>query len=361
MSRITRVATFAAALIASGSAFGQTAADELARERDALAKEQELIEQRRVEVEVRRVQAGPESADIEAEMREAERRLEEAASRIAELSSRQLPAMAGSWSMGMAGRPVLGITIGASSDEGPVEGVAILAVSPGGAAVEAGLSAGDVITAINKESLGAANSREANEKLLDFMAGVKEGDVLDLEYLRDGKSASVQVKPRQLAGQVFAFGGPEGHFRFDLPPHSPPGPGLPGKDFNRFVFLSGGGGWGDMEMVSLTKDLGRYFGTDEGMLVVRAPSDAALQLKDGDVLRSIGGRKPQSVSHAIRILGSYQPGETVEIEIMRDKKRQTLTIEMPDNRRGGISDLVLPGMGPDTMIPPEPAPPPERT
>jgi len=348
------------ALMAGGTAAAQNTAGESAQARDELAREREALEQQRIEVEVRRVQAEAEAVDVEAEMREAERRLEEAARRIAELSSRQLPAMAGAWSMDSAGRPVLGITIGAPNDKGPVEGIEILAVSPGGPAMEAGLSAGDVITGINKESLGAATGRDANEKLLDFMAGVKAGDVLDVEYLRNGKSATAQVRPRELGRQMFAFGGPDQHFRFNMP--HPGAPGAPPAEFNRFVFVSGDGGWGDLEMVSLTKDLGRYFGTDEGLLVVRAPSDAALQLKDGDVIRSIGGREPQSVPHAIRILGSYQPGETLEIEIMRDKKRQTLKVEVPDNRRGGVSQFVLPGMESDVLVAPAPAPkPPERT
>lgn len=354
------IAGVALALMAGGTAVAQNTAGESAKERDTLARDREALEQQRIEVEVRRVQAEAEAVDVEAEMREAERRLEEAARRIAELSSRQLPAMAGSWSMDSAGRPVLGITIGAPSDDGPVKGVEILAVSPGGPAMEAGLSAGDVITAINKESLGASSGRDANEKLLDFMSGVKAGDVLDIEYLRGGKTATAQVEPRQLGPQMFAFGGPEKHFRFNVP--HPGAPGAPPAEFNRFVFVSGDGGWGDLELVSLTKDLGRYFGADEGMLVVRAPSDAALQLKDGDVIRAIGGRKPQSVPHAIRILGSYQPGETLEIEIMRDKKRQTLKVEVPDNRRGGIEQFVLPDMEAGVLVAPAPAPePPERT
>ena len=352
------IAGVALALLAGGTAAAQNTAGESATERDTLARDREALEQQRIEAEVRRVQA--EAVDVEAEMREAERRLEEAARRIAELSSRQLPAMAGSWSMDSAGRPVLGITIGAPSDDGPVKGVEILAVSPGGPAMEAGLSAGDVITAINKQSLGGSSGRDANEKLLDFMSGVNAGDVLDVEYLRGGKTATAQLEPRQLGPQMFAFGGPERHFRFNVP--RPGAPGAPPGEINRFVFVSGDGGWGDLELVSLTKDLGRYFGADEGMLVVRAPSDAALQLKDGDVIRAIGGRKPQSVPHAIRILGSYQPGEMLEIEIMRDKKRQTLKVEVPDNRRGGIDQFVLPDMEAGVLVAPAPAPaPPERT
>jgi S1-C subfamily serine protease len=93
-----------------------------------------------------------------------------------------------------------------------------------------------------------------------------------------------------------------------------------------------------MEMVSLTEDLGRYFGTDKGLLIVRAPEDESLKLRDGDVIRTIDGREPASVTHAMRILGSYQSGETLEIEIMRDKKRLTVSVEMPDNRQSDVRE-----------------------
>ena len=98
--------------------------------------------------------------------------------------------------------------------------------------------------------------------------------------------------------------------------------------------MIGASGWGDVEMVPVTEELGRYFGADEGLLVVRAPDEEALKLQDGDVIQSIGGRTPNSVSHAMRILSSYQSGEKLDIVIMRDQRKQTLEIEMPDQRTG---------------------------
>jgi S1-C subfamily serine protease len=66
------------------------------------------------------------------------------------------------------------------------------------------------------------------------------------------------------------------------------------------------------------------------VLVARAPSDATLGLQDGDVIVAIGGREPQSGSHAMRILRSYQPGESVEIRVLRDRKAQTLKAAVPE-------------------------------
>lgn len=282
-----------------------------------------------------------ENIAVEIRMREAEEALADAARQVAELSRHNLPKVAEIQRVIRLGdRPVLGITIGSGDEDDPVEGVTILGVSPGGAAEEAGLRTGDVITAINGESLTADNEHEANEKLLDFMKGVEEGDELEIEYLRNGRTQTAELTPRAIQGGVFAF-------NFD------------GKDFtmpeihvaphvnrltNRYFWMGGDTGFGDMELVMLTERLGNYFGTDEGLLIVRAPKNEDLKLQDGDVIQSIDGRKPTSVNHAMRILGSYQGGESVTIDIMRDKRKQSITIDVPDNRQSRAVPQAAPGV-----------------
>ena len=280
--------------------------------------------------------------ELDEKMREAEALLAKAAQHVAELSSRQLPRVAMIERIMRGGHgPVLGVTIGADDNDDPVAGVTILGVSPGGAAEESGLRSGDVITSVNSESLTADNNREANEKLLDFMQGVEEGDELTIEYLRNGRALTTELAPRPVRGGVFAF---EFDGRDFTLPDIHVAPNI--KNFNRFVWMSGGSGLGDMEIVQLTERLGSYFGTDEGLLIVRAPKNKDLKLQDGDVIQSIDGRKPTSVNHAMRILGSYQSGETLKIEIMRDKRKQTISIEVPDNRRSSVAPPAVPVVAP---------------
>jgi hypothetical protein len=122
-----------------------------------------------------------------------------------------------------------------------------------------------------------------------------------------------------------------------------------------------------MELVELSPGLGRYFGTDSGLLVVRAPSDPALKLEDGDVIRRIGGREPGSVSHAMRILRSYEEGEALELEIMREQRSRRLDVQIPASQ-GRLAPFPgipsLPGPAPSAGGPdrapavPAPAPPP---
>ena len=308
----------------------------------------------------RQAEIRQQQVEVEQRMREAEQRLAEAAQQIAELSARQLPRVAEiEKRVKIDGRPRLGITID-SDAQGPADGVSIVGVSPGGAADDAGLRAGDTITAINGESLKSASIGEANGKLLDFMAGVQEGDVLKIDYMRKGKAGNVELAPQIMSGHAYAFGGPGYHFSVPLAPSAPDG-SVP--NFEKWMWVSGGRGFGDMELVSLTERLGRYFGTDKGLLVVRAPNNEKFKLEDGDVIQRIDGREPTSVSHAMRILGSYQGGEKFEIEIMRDKKRQKVSVDMPDNRQSRMEGPLMPSpASAPAPVPAAPAPRPvDRT
>src|SRR5437763_5448839 len=114
--------------------------------------------------------------------------------------------------------------------------------------------------------------------------------------------------------------------RMDMPGPMVAMPHMPGMDL-AWSFVEP---WGDLERVSLNPDLGDYFGTKEGILVVKAPADSTLPLKGGDVILSIGGRKPTSQSHAMRILRSYEPGESVAIDILRKQKRMSLAWKVPE-------------------------------
>jgi S1-C subfamily serine protease len=91
---------------------------------------------------------------------------------------------------------------------------------------------------------------------------------------------------------------------------------------------------GTMQLTTLTPQLGRYFGTDHGVLVVRAPTQGVLKLQDGDVILSIGGRTPASTSQAIRILTSYDPGEKIRLVILRERHRIEITALLPARPAG---------------------------
>ena len=276
--------------------------------------------------------------EMDEKLRLAEERMAAAAREIAELTKERLPRMIEiEKRFAMTNKPMLGVTIETSAKKGPVEGVSLLGVTPGGAAADAGLRSGDILTSVNDEALSADSCEAANARLLDVMKGVEEGDVLTVEYLRDGKVGSVEIEPRIMSSNSFIWMDDTKPQHFDM--HVAPAPPGAPRDM-RFAF---GFPWmdtalGKLELVELNEGLGRYFGTDKGLLVVNAPGSDAVDIRDGDVIQSIDGREPKDTRHAMRILGSYQAGEKLELGIMRDKRKMTIDIEIPADHRGGLQD-----------------------
>ncbi|MDJ0711016.1 MAG: PDZ domain-containing protein [Woeseiaceae bacterium] len=271
--------------------------------------------------------------EVKERLRMAEERMAAAAREIAEISKERLPRMVEiEERFAMANKPRLGVTIETTDEPGPVEGVTILGVTPGSAAADVGLRSGDVLTSVNDEALSADSCKEANIRLLDFMKGVEEGDVLAVEYMRDGKVGSVEVEPRVVDSWAFVWQG-DGDLHV---PRAPIAPEVVERFKMQFAYPWHHTGLGDMELVELNEGLGRYFGTGKGLLVVSAPKSDAFDIRDGDVIQSIDGREPKDTRHAMRILGSYSSGEKLKLGIMRDKKKVTVDVEIPADHRGSL-------------------------
>jgi C-terminal processing protease CtpA/Prc len=202
-------------------------------------------------------------------------------------------------------------------------GVRVASVTPNGPAAEAGLKVGDTVTEIEGARLTdtrqtGGGKQSPTELLLAQMANVDPGEPVKLHVINEaGSERDVTVKARPMATNVWI--------------NQPTPPGAPGSySFSgpgNFWFFSNP--WSQMQLVAVTAGLGSYFGTTKGLLVLRAPEDTTLQLKDGDVILDIGGREPTSPEHAMKILGSFQKGEPLKITIMRNKSKQTLDVKLP--------------------------------
>lgn len=270
------------------------------------------------------VAQGDDEEALEKRLADAQRRLEDAAREVAELSGEAAGAGAHrEFEVLLRGprRAMLGVNLGGAEPNGG--GVRVEGVSPGGPAAEAGVKAGDVIVAI--EAKPVTTGRD----LVKAMEAIEPGQQVALELRRAGKSVKLAVEARPLDREFLAGPGGMAHGMAALAmplPAMPPMHGIaPGGDPHWLLEE-----WGDAEFVTVTPGLGRYFGTDQGVLVARAPQDATLGLQDGDVIIAIGGREPQNGRHAMRILRSYQPGEAVELKILRDRRAQTLKAKVPE-------------------------------
>ena len=210
-----------------------------------------------------------------------------------------------------------------ASAESDKVGAKIEGVTPGSPAEKAGLKVGDIITKFAGTSLGGIKAEDEDEsgpgrKLVALARKLEPGDTVRIEYRRGSDTKQATLVAEDL----------DGGMRMDMPGPMVAMPRMPGMDFE----WSFGEPWGDLELVSLNPDLGEYFGTKDGILVVKAPADSTLPLKGGDVILAIGGRKPTSQSHAMRILRSYEAGESVSIDILRKQKRMSLTWKVPEAR-----------------------------
>ena len=211
-------------------------------------------------------------------------------------------------------------------------GAHIEAVTPGGPAEKAGIKADDIVTRFNGVSLGKTDDEDSNpgRKLIRLAQALDPGDTVRIEYRRGTENRTATLVAEDIdSSWTFATPIPGRDFMIDpdIRLHM-------GEDLRRGIVAFGfGHPWVHLELVKLNADLGEYFGTQEGLLVVRAPEDEGLDLKGGDVILAIDGRKPTSAAHAMRILRSYAEGESVKIDVMRKQRRMTVTWTVPEHER----------------------------
>jgi S1-C subfamily serine protease len=283
-------------------------------------------------------------SDLEAQLSAARQKLEAAARDVAQLSS-QLGQTAMAHVQSLRTRAVLGIQLQVEPSANE-PGATITGVSPGGPAADAGIAKGDVIVALNGAPITGPN---AGREVIERMAAVRPDSKVTLKVMRDGKPKEFQITPRANVADFFpGFNGP-----------TPGRPGGPWEPIEMWPVPPGGVGaiFEGMELADLSPALGQYFGTSQGVLVIRVPHDGAfLKLQDGDVILSIDGRVPENGSHAARILRSYQPGEKIHLKIMRQKKTLELEGTLPERHRFGPGPDGGPG-GPGARSGPQPIPP----
>jgi S1-C subfamily serine protease len=261
-------------------------------------------------------------AALEKQLKEARAKLNDAARDVADLSQQLYGGdRHEELTRFVQGRPqgaMLGINIEDAKKRD--DGVEVVGVSPGGPAEQAGLKTGDIVIAMNGQSLRTTDGGDASTQLVERMRSVEPGQTVNLDYLRDGQKRSAAIMAAPAEPPIARI------LRERLPKQLPEGLQIPGFE----GLLGPERQFRSLELVSLTPKLGKYFGTDEGLLVVRAAEGQVLPLEEGDVLLSIDGRKPDSPGHAFRILRSYQPGEKVKLGVLRNRKELELAATMPE-------------------------------
>lgn len=219
----------------------------------------------------------------------------------------------------------IGVVVSPERDE-EHPGARIEAVTPGSPAEEAGLRAGDVITHVNGDALADEPDEVllAVGRLIRKISALDDGDEVELELRRDGRAESATVVARQDESGFLGLEHGE-----PLLFYSTPGKKI---ELGRGLDLALPLGWLNMEMVALNPELGEYFGTEKGVLVVRGPEQEELDIRSGDVILEIDGRAVKSPSHAMRIMRSYEPNEIMSIRIIRHKAETTVDVSVPESQ-----------------------------
>jgi PDZ domain-containing secreted protein len=166
--------------------------------------------------------------------------------------------------------------------------------------------------------------------LIEVAASLNAGDTVHLDYRRETnrKSAILVLAPASDFNDA-TFRNSDvvvsQRWRGDL---MPPDVAVIGGDepelFLPFKTMA------DLELAPMNPGLGQYFGVSTGVLVIHAPEGTPLNLKSGDVVTLIDGRRVSSPNQFFRVIRSYETGEQFRIEIMRMKRRETVTASIAE-------------------------------
>lgn len=210
-------------------------------------------------------------------------------------------------------------------------GTEVTMVDQDAPAGKAGIKEHDVIMEFNSAPV------ESEEQLRRLIRETPPGRTVTLGISRDGNPTTVSV---QLAERSKVA--TEALPRVSLAPRMPDLPDLPNRmDIPAFALYSTSLG---MQTESLTRQLGDFFGVKngEGVLVRNVEKGSAAEkagIKAGDVIVRVGNERLSDRSDLARILRKHREGGKLSVGIVRDKKEQTLTINVP--QRGSKDSSLL--------------------
>lgn len=250
----------------------------------------------------------------------------------------------------IAARPRFGITIDTRPRDTDQYGAYVTGVTPGGPAAKAGIQSGDIIAKLAGKAVTARGEESAGLRLIEMIGELDAGKTVDVELRRGKDTKKVKVTPAEDDADFFTGVIDEGNVRrFSFAQGEPFGVARPGEmnliermvpgeaitvrpsiGTGSFSFTTNARGpLASLEMATLNAGLGSYFGTTDGVLIINAGEKQELGLLPGDVVTSVDGRKVTSPSQLMRILRTYEQGEEFKLQIMRQKRAETVSGKMP--------------------------------
>ena len=307
-------------------------------------------------------QAREELQTMREQMREMSRRMADLSAKLGDTGPRAYTYRY----FGDTDRAIIGVVF---SDNDNPHGLRVDAVTPGGPAEKAGLKHGDVITSVDGKPVAKGGGNSLSWPLHDL----KVDQQVKLGFERDGKHSEITVKAERREPFNLAFTFDPDQLKLDKLEelgHQMASPEYQARiqhqverathqaemaatraaekaqhamEHINFNFMSP---WWGLNLANLNADLGSYFGTDKGVLVLSTDSDSLKQLKSGDVLLDVDGSKVERPEDALRLLREKPAGSDVKVQVLRQHKPLTLTMKTPE-----FHSMFVP------PPPPPPAPP----
>jgi len=307
----------------------------------------------------------PDAAAARAELDELRAQMRELSRRMAALSTELGESGPSAYAMrylGSPGRAFAGLVLSEGGD-----GVAIEAVTPNGPAARAGLLAGDAIIAVNGEPIDAGTPSARLAQARERLAGLEDGEEVRIRYRRGSATHAIAFKAERREAMTWpmAIGNDdvltkEQRERIERAMEKVRGIDVEG--IRRAVgehaarageeagqaFRSGMPWWG-LSLAPLNPELGRYFGAEQGALVLAADSHSLPGLEGGDVITGVAGKPVERPGDVLRALRDQPAEKDVRIDVLRERKPVTLSLRVPTFKT--IFDLAPP-------VPPVPPAPP---
>ncbi len=251
--------------------------------------------------------------------------------------------------------PMLGVTLDLDHDT-DLDGVRVSRVRSGGPADEAGILEGDVIVSLDGHRLIDELDDEdewhlddglslPGQRLVALVRGLEAGSEVDIVVRRgDGDTRRLTVileevnrwshsmeelteRMREMGERLRDTHRWQPRDGYDWPrPDISVTPLMTDAvtAYGDAVFPFGVVRSHGLDIVELNAGLGSYFGTEEGVLIAEVTEGSSLGLIPGDVVVKVDGRTVDDGRELVRILGSYEEGEELTLEIWRDGARTTV-------------------------------------
>ncbi|MCU1304837.1 MAG: hypothetical protein JWQ87_5121 [Candidatus Sulfotelmatobacter sp.] len=210
------------------------------------------------------------------------------------------------------------------------QGVEVTMVDQDAPAGKAGVKEHDVILTMNGTAV------ESKSQLQRMIHETPAGRVVALGLSRDGQPLTIKVQLGDRRSEFPHIGKNKDDFHFEMPPM----PNVPDFEVPNIgvVYVHSSMRSGVM-VENLTPQLGEFFGVKSGNgVLVRSVEKGSRAdkagLRAGDVVVRVGEQTVHDTSDFSHALRGRSAG-SVNVNVIRDKKEQTLTLTLPEHKESG--------------------------